>query len=98
MVYDTQSAVQEGSCAYLYGQLLSFGELESRKVYADEHYVIYDATDLIYTDVDAYLDYFLSCQSQVYCDDQIRQRVHNIYTYYRDPQNLQQLIAYREIP
>lgn len=95
-VYDAEAASNPDHCAFLYGQLLTFGELEPYKVLEDEHYAIYDATDLIYTDVDAYLDYFLSCQSRVYCDEQIRQRVHNVYDYYRNREHLKEMYGYYE--
>ena len=33
-----------------------FSRMEQDKVYEDDRYVIYDMTDLFYTDLDAYLD------------------------------------------
>ena len=96
-VYDAQQAKPE-NYAFIYGQLLSFGELEGCKVLADDHYAIYDATNLIYQDVDAYLDHFLKTRSDVYCDAQIRQRVHNAYTFYQDPDNIRAMYGYLEIP
>jgi len=96
-VYDAEMALPE-NYAFLYGGLHSFEALEGCKVLEDEHYVIYDATDLIYTDVDAYLDHFLTTRSDVYCDDQIRQRVHNIYNFYQDPNNIQAMYRYLEFP
>ena len=96
-VYDRELAVPENH-AFLYGQICSFAELESRKVLEDEHYAIYDATDLIYTNVDAYLDHFLTTRTDLYCDDQIRQRVHAIYDFYQDPANIQAMYGYLEFP
>lgn len=92
-VYDAAEAVPE-NYAFLYGQIYSFGELESCLVRRDEHYAIYDATGLIYTDVDAYLDDFLAANPEVYCDDQIRQRVRNIYALFRDREALAERIQY----
>lgn len=86
-VYDAEAASNPDNYVFIYGQLLTFAEMEQYKVLVDEHYAFYDATDLIYTDVDAYLDYFLSTRQDVYCDDQIRKRVHNIYDYYRNRGN-----------
>lgn len=94
-VYDADKALPD-NYTFLYGGLHSFEALEGCKVLEDEHYVIYDATDLIYTDVDAYLDHFLTTRSDVYCDDQIRQRVHNIYDFYQDPDNIQAMYHYLE--
>lgn len=98
LVYDAEAAADWENHAFVYGRILSFGEMEHYKVLQDEHYAIYDVTDLIYTDVDAYLDYFLSCYDTIYCDDQVRQRVHAIYAYYRNRDNFRALYGYRETP
>lgn len=82
------SAIKEDSYAFIYGQILSFEEMEAYKVYSDEQYAVYEVTDLFYTDLDAYLDYFLTTRSDIYCDEQVRQRVHNIYDYFKDPETL----------
>lgn len=92
-VYDAEMAKDE-NFAFIYGQLHSFAEMEAYKVLEDEHYAVYDATDLIYTDVDAYLDYFLTTRTDIYCDDQIRQRIHNIYHFYQDKENIRSLYGY----
>lgn len=94
-VYDAEAAKDE-NYAFIYGQLHSFEEMEQYKVLEDEHYAIYDATDLIYTDVDAYLDYFLTTRTDIYCDDLIRQRVHNIYEFYQDKENIRNMYGYFE--
>ena len=94
-VYDSDQAIP-GNHAFIYGRILSFGELEEYKVLADEYYTVYDATDLIYTDVDAYLDDFLVSRQDVYCDEGIRQRVHKIRDFYRDPENIRSLYGYRQ--
>lgn len=92
-VYDADMALPE-NYAFIYGQLHTFADMEQYKVLEDEHYAIYDATDLIYTDVDAYLDYFLTTRDDVYCDEQIRQRVRNIYSFYQDRETVAELIGY----
>lgn len=96
-VYDAAKAKPE-NYAFLYGQLHSFKALETYKVLEDEHYAVYDATDLIYTDVDAYLDFFLTTRSDLYCDASIRQRVHNVYEFYRDKENIRAMYGYLNIP
>lgn len=96
-VYDAEQAKPD-NYAFIYGQLHSFGELESCKVLEDEHYAVYDATDLIYRDVDAYLDYFLTARTDVYCDDQIRQRVHKVYDFYQDKENIREMYGYLTFP
>lgn len=95
-VYDAEAALPE-NYAFLYGQLYSFAQLEDKKVYEDGHYVIYDATSLIYTDLDAYLDYFLTTRSDVYCDEAVRQRVWNIYGFFGDTETVADMIYYREL-
>lgn len=94
-VYDAEMVTDE-NYAFIYGQLRSFADLEDYKVLSDEHYTLYDFTDLIYNDVDAYLDYFLTTRTDVYCDDQIRQRVHNIYDFYRNKDNIRNMYGYFE--
>ena len=94
-VYDAEMATDE-NYAFVYGQLHSFADLEAFKVLEDEYYALYDFTDLIYTDVDAYLDYFLTTRTDIYCDDQIRQRVHNICDFYRDKENIRNMYGYFE--
>ena len=52
-------------------------------------------TYLFYTDLDAYLDDFVSVMKgkvSLYFDEQIRRRVHNVYDYFRDVQTLSGLI------
>lgn len=96
-VYSAEAAQPE-NYAFIYGQLYSFSELEAGKIYADEHYAIYDATSLIYTDLDAYLDYFVTTRTDVYCDEAIRQRVRNIYDFFQDTETVADMICYRELP
>lgn len=95
-VYDAKEAVAE-NYAFIYGQILSFGELEAHLLLKDEHYAVYDATALIYEDLDAYLDDFLGSREDVYCDDQVRQRIHNIYEFYQDRDRVRDLYGYYEI-
>lgn len=85
--YEAQAVQQEGAYAFVYGQILTFSELDENKVYSDEQYVVYDVTELFYTDLDAYIDAFVSGNS-VYFDETLRQRLHNINEYYSDRENL----------
>lgn len=96
-VYDAEMAKPE-NYAFLYGQIHSFADLAEYKVLEDEHYAIYDGTHLIYSDVDGYLDDFLAAHPDVYCDDGIRQRVHNIYECYQNKENIQAMYGYLEFP
>lgn len=91
--YETP-AISEDGYAFIYGQLLTFEDMEAYKVYEDEQYTVYEVTDLFYTDLDAYLDYFLTTRNDIYCDEQVRQRVHNIYDYFKDPDTLGSMMHY----
>lgn len=86
--YEAASVQTDGAYAFIYGQILPFSRLASYKVYEDAQYVVYNATSLFYTDLDAYLDYFLTTREDIYCDEQVRIRIHAIYDYYSDPDNL----------
>ena len=69
--------------------------MEKDKVFEDDRYVIYDMTDLFYTDLDGYIDAFVSSMRgkvSLYFDEQIRRRVHSLYDYFRDRQILPGLI------
>ena len=85
---------QAGAFAFLYGRILTFAQLEESKVYEDAQYVVYDVTDLYYTDLEAYIDTFVSGNA-VYFDESVRIRLHNIRDHYREPGNL---IFYYNIP
>lgn len=92
--YEVAAIQGEDKYAFIYGRLLSFEEMEQYKVYEDEQYAVYEMTDLFYTDLDAYLDYFLTTRNDIYCDEQVRQRVRNIYDYFKDPETLGGLMHY----
>lgn len=92
--YETEAVKRAGAFAFLYGRILTFAQLEESKVYEDAQYVVYDVTDLYYTDLDAYIDTFVSGNA-VYFDESIRIRLHNIRDHYREPENL---IFYYNIP
>lgn len=94
-VYERAALTAENPYAFIYGNIIPFSRMEQDKVYEDDRYVIYDMTDLFYTDLDAYLDDFVSVMKgkvSLYFDEQIRRRVHNVYDYFRDVQTLSGLI------
>lgn len=82
-VYEAE-AVQPDRYAFVYGQFYSFRELEDRKVHEDAYYVIYDITDLLYTDLDAYLDFVQDTRKDLKLDDTVRRNIHEIYDHYRE--------------
>lgn len=83
-VYPAEEAVPE-NYAFLYGRILSFGELEDCLVRRDEYYAIYNATGLLYTDLDRYLEDFLRNNPDVYCDEKVRESIRRAYAWYCDP-------------
>lgn len=94
-VYERAALTAENPYAFIYGNIIPFSRMEQDKVYEDDRYVIYDMTDLFYTDLDAYLDDFVSVMKgkvSLYFDEQIRRRVHNVYDYFRDAQTIPGLI------
>ena len=94
-VPENAALTAENPYAFIYGNIIPFSRMEQDKVYEDDRYVIYDMTDLFYTDLDAYLDDFVGVMKgkvSLYFDEQIRRRVHNVYDYFRDAQTLSGLI------
>lgn len=79
--------------AFIGGQLMTFEQMEQYKVYEDERYVCYDASDLFYTDLRQYVESIVSQRDDVYFDEQIWERVQNIHRYYRE--NIGKLLGYR---
>ena len=92
--YNIADVQGKNNFAFIYGQLHSFDALEKYRVYQDEQYAVYEVTDLFYTDLDAYIDDFLQTGQKLYCDEQIRQRIHNIYDYYKNSDTLRNSFHY----
>ena len=80
--------------AFIRGQLMTFEQMEQYKIYEDEQYVCYDVSDLFYSDLRQYVESMVSQRSDVYFDEQVWERVQNIYNYYRD--NMGSLLGYRD--
>ena len=94
-VYERASLAAEDAYAFIFGRIIPFSDMEKDKVFEDDRYVIYDMTDLFYTDLDGYIDAFVSSMRgkvSLYFDEQIRRRVHSLYDYFRDRQILPGLI------
>ncbi len=87
--YPTVELQQENAYTFIYGRILNFEDIEPYMVYEDELYTVYDMTHLFFTDLDTYIDDFLGAYSgQTYMDEQVRQRIHNVYDYYGDREKL----------
>lgn len=95
-VYEKANLTVEKPYAFIYGQILTFEEMAQYQVFEDERYVVYEVTDLFYTDLDQYIEYFLSVEKGVFFDEQIRARVHHIYDYFKDKETLGSLIVNRQ--
>lgn len=64
-------------------QLLTFEQIEQYKIYEDNRYVCYGISDLFYTDLRQYLEDTVNQRSDTYFDEQVWERVKNIYHYYK---------------
>ncbi len=82
-----KSVIAENKYAFIYGQLLSFAELESYKVWEDDTYVCYEIHELIYTDLKAHTQEWLKYNTDVLFDNTVWQRVQNVYNYYQGNMN-----------
>ncbi|MDE7030073.1 MAG: hypothetical protein K2P63_08860 [Lachnospiraceae bacterium] len=51
IIYDVNDIESLQDYAFIRGQIQTFEQMEQYKVYEDERYVCYDATDLFYTDL-----------------------------------------------
>ena len=69
-------------------------QMEPYKIYEDEQYVCYDASHLFYSDLRQYVESMVSQRNDVYFDEQVWERVQNIYNYYKE--NLGTLLGHRD--
>lgn len=92
--YEKSSITDPKNYAFIRGRLLTFEEMEQYKIYEDEQYVCYDASHLFYSDLGQYVESIVSQRSDVYFDEQVWERVQNIYSYYKE--NLGSLLGYRD--
>ena len=82
--YNVKDIHSSEDIAFIHGQLMTFGELEQYKVYEDEQYVCYEVTDLFYSNLRQHTESMVSQRSDIYFDEQVWERVENIYNYYKD--------------
>ena len=86
--YEVSAIESDDNCAFIHGQIVSFGELEPYKVYEDEFFVSYDVTHLFYTDLRSYADSLIdmmeASEAEFYFDEQVYARLENIYNYYQE--------------
>lgn len=89
-----KSSIDPQAYAFIRGRLMSFGELEQYRIYEDGQYVCYDVSHLFYSDLRSYVESMASQRSDAYFDEQVWERVQNIYSYYRE--SLGSLLGYRD--
>lgn len=92
-MYDVNDIESLQDYAFIRGQLMTFEQMEHYKIYEDEHYVCYDTSDLFYTDLRQYVESMVNQRSDIYFDEQVWERIQNIYNYYRE--NIGTLLGYR---
>ena len=85
--YEVSAIESDDDCAFIHGQIVSFGELEPYKVYEDEFFVSYDVTHLFYTDLRSYVESLINkmeaSDAEYYFDEQVYTRIESIYNYYQ---------------
>ena len=81
--YEKEAAQTAGACAFLQGELIPFTDLEAYRVFEDGQYVCYDLGPLVCGDMDGYIQRFLEENPDLYCDQQVRERIDSIYAYYQ---------------
>ena len=97
-----RAQIQSGEdCAFIHGQVVSFGELEPYKVYEDETVVTYHVTHLFYTDLRAYAENVYAVEiacgnSNVYFDEEVYARIGNIAAWYAENLRIVSLTEYIE--
>lgn len=86
--YEVSAIESDDDCAFIHGQIVSFGELAPYKVYEDEFFVCYDVTHLFYTDLRSYVESLITFMEasadEFYFDEQVYTRIENIYNYYQE--------------
>jgi len=82
--YNVNDIQSSEDYAFIHGQIMTFEQMEQYKVYEDDQYVCYEVTDLFYTDLRQHVESMISQRSDIYFDEQVWERVENIYTYYKD--------------
>lgn len=92
--YETDAVQNPQDYTFIRGRLMAFEQMEEYKIYEDERYVCYNVSSLFYSDLRQYVESMVSQRSDVYFDEQVWERVQNIYTYYNE--NIGSLLCYRD--
>ena len=92
--YEKSEITTPQDYAFIRGRFMTFEQMEQYKIYEDEQYICYDVSHLFYSELRPYVDSMVSQRSDVYFDEQVWERVQNIYSYYKE--NLGTLLGYRD--
>ena len=82
---------------FIRGRFLTFAQLEEHKVYEDADFVSYEVTHLFYSDRDAYIAAMLAQNPDVYFDESIERRLHNMMDIYTDNERLSEMLYIYEM-
>ena len=91
--YEKSEITTPQDYAFIRGRFMTFEQMEQYKIYEDEQYICYDVSHLFYSELRPYVDSMVSQRSDAYFDEQIWERIQNIYTYYKE--NMGALLGYR---
>ncbi len=94
-IYERNAIQSLQDYVFIRGQLMTFEQMEQYKIYEDGKYICYDASGLFYSDLRRYVESMVSQRSDVYFDEEVWERVQNIYNYYKE--NLGTLLGYRDV-
>ena len=92
--YDVNDIKSSQDYAFIRGQLVTFEQMEQYKVYEDSKYVCYEVTDLFYSDLRQHTESIISQRTDVYFDEQVWQRVQNIYNFFKEKDTLNSRFSY----
>ena len=81
-----RAAVDRGDCyTFLYGQLVSFEQLEEHLIYEDSMFYSYEVTHLFYTDLRSYFEEVVATDPGYYENAEYYwPRIQNVYNYYKE--------------
>lgn len=83
---------------FIYGQIVSFKELEPYEVYRDDTYVCYDVTHLFYTDLRTYVEAVVAMDPDYYYfDERCWDRIVNVHDYYQENLKMMSLEEWQDI-
>ena len=91
LTYEKSRITAPQDYAFIRGQLVTFEQMEQYKIYEDGQYVCYDVSRLFYSELRPYVESMVSQRSDAYFDEQVWERVQNIYSYYKE--NLGSLLS-----